>query len=220
MASKTCRTRVVFWIPALSPGSCISNQPPHELWNSLRECQHDILNWGSQKPTQKLDLSIRKHLQLKPVNNGLILYATAHLHRPSLHKTRPRACLKRQILQFLAISLLSSSPSRVIDSKRSLSISFKHNEADVIEKYMLDDGFRTWGLVRLQMHLQERLWLEWVHTSLSLLCEGNAGVLRWPRYARFIRAYGDEWQDAVLWWLHLFNNRAWLFQPVGEYGTV
>ncbi|KAJ5123981.1 uncharacterized protein N7515_007806 [Penicillium bovifimosum] len=35
----------------------------------------------------------------------------------------------------------------MLDSKRTPSIPFYHNEADVIEKNMLDDGFRTWGLV-------------------------------------------------------------------------
>ncbi|KAF7136733.1 hypothetical protein CNMCM5793_006051 [Aspergillus hiratsukae] len=47
---------------------------------------------------------------------------------------------------------LSSSPPppparTYLDSKRTPSLSFYHNEADVIEKNMLDDGFRTWGLV-------------------------------------------------------------------------
>jgi len=69
------------------------------------------------------------------------------IHRPSLHNTTPRAYVKRQILPFLAISLSSSSPARMIDSKRTPSIPFNHNEGDVIEKNMLDDGFRTWGLV-------------------------------------------------------------------------
>ncbi|KAL1853846.1 hypothetical protein Plec18167_007167 [Paecilomyces lecythidis] len=42
---------------------------------------------------------------------------------------------------------LSSSAARNLESKRTPSMPFCHNEADVIEKNMLNDGFRSWGLV-------------------------------------------------------------------------
>jgi len=35
----------------------------------------------------------------------------------------------------------------MIDSERTSFMPFYHDEANVIEKNMLDDGFRTWGIV-------------------------------------------------------------------------
>lgn len=71
-----------------------------------------------------------------------------NIHPPSLHKTTPNLYAKSKTLQFPARSLSSSSPAMISrDSKRTPWMPFYNNEADVIEQNMLDDGFRTWGLV-------------------------------------------------------------------------
>ncbi|PCG89192.1 Hypothetical protein PENO1_106090 [Penicillium occitanis (nom. inval.)] len=70
---------------------------------------------------------------------------TWNFHHPSLHNSIPQACANNTKLQFRSIVL---PPDRPSESRRDpVPSSTGWNEADLIAKNMLNNGFRSWGLV-------------------------------------------------------------------------